>query len=87
MLVEDLGLEHGNSVQTPATHDATEEEAPGPLSQGSAQQVQVTGCTMFVPQPRSSGHNVLCERVASKNVESHSTEPCQAEEACQVCKT
>ena len=33
VLVKDLGLEHGNSVQTPATHDATEEEAPGPLSQ------------------------------------------------------
>ena len=26
LLVKDLGLEHGNSVQTPATHDATEEE-------------------------------------------------------------
>ena len=39
---------------------------------------------MFVPQPRSSGPNVHCERVVSKNVESHTTEPCQAEEACQV---
>ena len=39
---------------------------------------------MFVLKPRSSGHNVHCERVVSKNVESHSTEHCQAEEACQV---
>ena len=31
MLVEDLGLEHGNSVQTPATRDVTEEEESEPL--------------------------------------------------------
>ena len=39
---------------------------------------------MFVPKPRSSGHSVHSERVVSKNVESHSTEHCQAEEASQV---
>ena len=34
VLVKDLGLEHGNSVQTPATADATEEEEESePLSQ------------------------------------------------------
>ena len=33
VLVKDFGLEHGSSVQTPATHDATEEEEPEPLSQ------------------------------------------------------
>ena len=33
VLVKDLGLEHGNSVQTPATHDATDEEEPEPLDQ------------------------------------------------------
>ena len=32
VLVKDLGLEHGNSVQTPATHDVTEEETE-PLDQ------------------------------------------------------
>ena len=32
VLVKDLGLEHGNSVQTPATPDATEEEEPEPLT-------------------------------------------------------
>ena len=32
VLVKDLGLDQGNSVQTPATHDVTEEE-PEPLDQ------------------------------------------------------
>ena len=32
VVAKDLGLEHGNSVQTPATHDVTEEE-PAPLDQ------------------------------------------------------
>ena len=31
VLVKELGLEQGNSVQTPATHDATEEEESEPL--------------------------------------------------------
>ena len=57
-----------------------------PESSSQVQQVQVTGITMFVPQSRSSRQNVLCERV-SKDVESQSTEPCQAEEACQVFET
>ena len=46
VLVKDLGLDNGNSVQTPATSDVTEEEESEPL----ASQVQVTGCQMFVPQ-------------------------------------
>ena len=33
VLVKDLGLEHGNSVQTPATPDVPEEEESEPLSQ------------------------------------------------------
>ena len=33
VLVKDLGLEHGNSVQTPATPEVTEEEESEPLSQ------------------------------------------------------
>ena len=32
VFVKDLGLEHGNSVQTPAAPDAAEEEEPEPLS-------------------------------------------------------
>ena len=33
VFVKDLGLEHGNSVQTPAAPDAAQEEEPEPLSQ------------------------------------------------------
>ena len=33
VLVKELGLEHGNSLQTPATPDMTEEEGSEPLSQ------------------------------------------------------
>ena len=65
VLAKDLGLEHGNSVQTPATPDVTEEEESEPLSQ----QIQVTGCQLFVPQSRSSRHNIHCERAVSKDVE------------------
>ena len=42
---------------------------------------------MFVHQSRSSRQNVHCERVVSKDVESQSTELCQAEEACQMFET
>ena len=38
VLVKDLGLEHGNSVQTPATPDVMEEEESEPLSQVQHQQ-------------------------------------------------
>ena len=55
VLVEDFGLEQGNSVQTPATPDATEEE-PEPLDQ---------------VQHRSSRHDVHRERVVSKKVKTH----------------
>ena len=46
VLVKDLGLEHGNSVQTPATPDAMEEEESEPLSQVQRQQYrsQVARC-------------------------------------------
>ena len=86
VLVKDLGLEHGNSVQTPATPDVTEGRV-GTVESGSASQIQVTGCQMFVPQSRPSRHNIHCERVVSKDVESQSTEPCQAKKACQVFET
>ena len=44
MLVKDLGLEHGNSVQPPATHDVKEEELE-PLVRKL--QMQVACCKMF----------------------------------------
>ena len=53
VLVEDLGLEHGNSVQTPAAHVATEEE-PEPLDQvqHSKYRLQVARC-LFPSQNRA----------------------------------
>ena len=53
VLVKALGLEHGNSVQTPATQDATEEE-PEPLDQvqRSRYKSQVATC-VFLRQNRA----------------------------------
>ena len=45
VLVKDLGLENGNSVQTPT--DRRGKARAVELS--SAPQVQITGCQMFVP--------------------------------------
>ena len=36
VLVKDLGLEHGNSVQTPVTHDATEKRGARVVESSSA---------------------------------------------------
>ena len=67
-LVKDLGLEHGNSVQT-ATHDVTEEEEPEPLSQvqHSKYRSQVARC-LFFSQDRADISfivNELCQRMSS----------------------
>ena len=52
-LVKDFGLEHGNSVQTPATHDATEEEQePLDKNQHSKYRSQVVRC-FFLSQDRA----------------------------------
>ena len=50
VLVKDLGLEHGNSVQTPATPDVMEEEESEPLSQVQHQQYrsQVSRCLFLI---------------------------------------
>ena len=79
MLVKD-------SVQTPATHDVTEEE-PEPLDQVQHSKYRSSSCKMFVPQSRSSGHNVHRERVMSQDVKPHATEPYQVEEAGQIFET
>ena len=52
MLVKDLGLDQGNSVQTSATHGVIEEE-PEPLDQGqhSKYRSQVARC-WFLSQDR-----------------------------------
>ena len=69
VLVKDPGHEHGNSVQTPAMHDATEEEAPGLLSQvqHSKYRSQVARC-LLPSQDRADLTfimNELCQRMSS----------------------
>ena len=85
-LVKDLGIEHGNSVQTQATPDVTEEEELEPLSQVQHHRYrsQDARC-LFLSQDRVD--NIHRERAVPKDVESQSAEPCQAEKACQVLET
>ena len=87
VLVKDLGLEHGNSVQTPAAPDAMEEEESELLSQDQHHRYRSLVGRCLFPQSRSGRHNIHCERVVPKDVESQSTEPCKVEEACQVFET
>ena len=74
VLVKDLGLEHGNSVQTPATPDVREEEESEPLSQAQHQQYrsQVARC-LFLSQDRADITfivNELCQKMSSPNQQS-----------------
>ena len=80
MLVKDFGLEHGNSVQTPATHDPTEEE-PESLDevQHSKYRSQVAR-RLFSSQDRADITFIV--RELSKDVKPHSTELCPVGEAC-----
>ena len=41
---------------------------------------------MFVPQSRSSRHNIQCERIVAKNVKHHTAEPCTIEEVSPILK-
>ena len=79
VLVKDLGLEHGSSVQTPATPDVTEQEESESLSQDQHQRYrsQVARC-LFFSQDRAD-RNIHCERAVPKDVESQPTESCQIE--------
>ena len=85
MLVKGLGHEEGNSVQTPATHDVIEEE-PEPLDQVQHSRYKSEVASVFSSQDRVD-INIHRERVMSKDVKPHSTEPCQVEEASQMCET
>ena len=69
VLVKNLGLQQGNSVQTPATHDVTAEE-PEPLNQvqHSKYKSQAARCKMFVLQSRWSRYSIHRARVMSKDV-------------------
>ena len=74
VLVKDLGLEHGNSVQTPATLDVTEEEESEPLSQYQHHRYrsQVARC-LFLSQDRADITfivNELCQNMSSPNQQS-----------------
>ena len=72
VLVKDLGLEQGNSVQTPATHDVTEEELePLDQAQHSKYGSQVARC-LFFSQDRAD-INIHRDRVMSKDVKLHTT--------------
>ena len=69
VLVKDLGLENGNSVQTPAAPDVMEEEESQPLSQVQHQQYrsQVARC-LFLSQDRADITfivNELCQKMSS----------------------
>ena len=69
VLVNDLGLEHGNSVQTPATPDVTEEEESEPLSQDHHHRYrsQVARCLFLSPDRADITFivNELCQRMSS----------------------
>ena len=59
----DLGLEHGNCVQTNTSNARRDRRRARAFGSSSAQQVQVANVKMFVPQSRSRGHNIHSERV------------------------
>ena len=74
VLVKDLGLEHGNSVQTPATPDVTEEEESEPLSQDQHHRYrsQVARC-LSLSQDRADITfivNELCQKMSSPSQQS-----------------
>ena len=71
VVVKDLGVEHRNSVQTPAKPDVTEEEESEPLSQDQHHRYrsQVTRCWFF-SQNRADIIfivNELCQKMSSPN--------------------
>ena len=71
MDVKDLGLEHGNSVQTPATPDVTEEEESEPLSQDQHHRyrLHVARC-LLLSQDRADVTfivNERCQKISSPN--------------------
>ena len=74
VLVKDLGLEHGNSVQTPAAPGALEEEESEPLSQDQHHRYRsrVARC-LFLSQDRADKTfivNELCQKMSNPNQQS-----------------
>ena len=74
VLVKDLGLEHCNSVQTPATPDVTEEEKSEPLSQDQHQQYrsQAARCLLLCQDRADISFivNDLCQKMSNPNQQS-----------------
>ena len=73
VFVKDFGLEQGNSVQTPATHDVTEEE-PEPLDEVQHIQYrsQVARCLFFSRDRADITFivNELCQKMSSPTQQS-----------------
>ena len=73
VLVKGLGLEHGNSVHTSATHDVTESEAePLDQAQHSKNRSQVARC-LFLSQDRADKTviaNELCQKMSNPDQQS-----------------
>ena len=67
VLVQDLGLEHGNSVQTPATPNVTEEEESEPLSQHQHDRCRskVARC-LFSHDQATYIANEVCHKMSKK---------------------
>ena len=87
VLVKDLGLENGNSVQTPATSDVTVEEKPEPLNQVQHRKYrsQVARC-LFLSQDRADITfivNELCQTMSNPTQQRSR----QVEEANQIPET
>ena len=84
VLVKDVGLERGNSVQPPAVHDVTHEE-PEPVDQmqSSKNRSQVARC-LFCTQDRAVTfiRNELCHRMSTP----HTAEPYKVEQTGQIPK-
>ena len=71
VLVKDLGLEHGNSVQTPATPDVMEEEESEP--QSHVLHHRYRSQVLFLSQDRADITfivNELCQKMSSPNQQS-----------------
>ena len=74
VLVKDLGLEHGNSVQTPAALGALEEEESEPLSQDQHHRYRsLVARYLFLSQDRADITfivNELCQKMSNSNQQS-----------------
>ena len=86
VLVKDLELAHGNSVETPVVHDVTNDETK-PLDQMHSDQHRSQVAKMFVPQSIPCVQPLESERAAPSNVKPHASEPCHVENANQIFET